>query len=313
MLLLDIVCSKKSQSGMSRHLPPLNALRAFEAAGRLGSFTRAAQELNVTHSAISRHIRGLEARLNVHLFRGNNTGVILTEQGREYLAEITPAFDQIHQATETLVAVPEGTVTLTTENAVAQKWLVPRLGRLRSLHPEIDLQLTISTQVMDIEAHDFDMGLRYLRTDDRHGYDRLFACAVRAYAAPGFAPVSDGQLDLERLAASNLLEEATFRLWPEWFAIAGLDPVPNLHLPHPLNAVLAIQSAVAGLGAVLMDKHLCEPECKSGALVELAPTEILFGGYYLAVNSRAGRRKAVQAVRRWLLDECAGYAQAEAS
>src|SRR5210317_1180406 len=109
---LDIHCSKKSQSRM-RLLPPLNALRAFEAAGRLGSFTKAAIELNVSHSAISRHVRGLEKRLDVHLFRTLNTGVALTDQGRAYLASVTPALDQIAQATEALTTQPRGTVTLT--------------------------------------------------------------------------------------------------------------------------------------------------------------------------------------------------------
>jgi LysR family glycine cleavage system transcriptional activator len=289
---------------MSRYLPPLNALRAFEVAGRLGSFTKAAEELNVSHSAISRHVRGLEERLNVHLFRTKNTGVELTDQGRAYLAEITPAFDRIAGATEKLSVPPKGTVTLTTENTVAQKWLVPRLASLNVRHPDIDLRLSVSTQIMDIEAHDFDIGLRYLRSEPPEGYNLLFRSIIRAYAAPGFAPVTDGALDLKALAAGPLIEEATFRLWPEWFAKAGLEDIPKLRLPHPLSALLAIQSAVAGLGAVLMDENLCEPERASGALVNLSQVAIPFGGYYLAVNTRAGRRKAVRAVRQWLLDEC---------
>jgi len=289
---------------MPRFLPPLNALRAFEAAGRLSSFTKAAAELNVSHSAISRHVRGLEQRLNVHLFRVTNTGVALTDQGRTYLAGITPAFDQIAQSTEALSVPPEGTVTLTTENTVAQKWLVPRLAKFKARHPGIDLQLSVTTQIMDIEAHDFDMAIRYLRSNSSKGYDLLFRSEVRAYAAPNFAPTTGGKLDLTALARGPLLQEATFRLWPDWFRNAGLENLPELDLPHPLNAILAIQSAVAGLGAVLMDKHLCEPERESGVLVELSTVEIPFGGYYLAVNSRAGRRKAVRAVRRWLIDEC---------
>lgn len=291
---------------MPRLLPPLNALRAFEAAGRLGSFTKAAEELNVSHSAISRHVRGLEQRLNVHLFRAQNTGVTLTDQGRAYLSEITPAFDRIAEATEELSIPPKGTVTLTTENTIAQKWLIPRLGNLKARHPEVALKLSVTTQVMDIEAHDFDLGVRYLRTQPTDGYHLLFQSAVRAYAAPDFAPFSDGELDLEALAARPLIEEATFSLWPEWFKQAGLEEVPELDLPHPLGALLAIQSAVTGLGAVLMDKNLCEPERQSGALVELANFDIPFGGYYLAVNKRAGRRKAVRAVYQWLLDECSG-------
>ncbi len=290
---------------MPRLLPPLNALRAFEAAGRLGSFTKAAQELNVSHSAISRHVRGLEQRLNVHLFRTQNTGVALTDQGRAYLSQITPAFDQIIHATEALTIPPKGTVTITTESAIAQKWLIPRLANLRSRHPDVELKLSTTTQVMDIESHDFDLGIRYLRNQSATGYELMFPTMVRAYAAPDFVPLANGALDLAALAAGPLIEEWTFRIWPDWFRQAGLDDVPDLRLPHPLGALLAIQSAVAGLGAVLMDKNLCEPERQSGALVDLADVEIPFGGYYLAVNKRAGRRKAVRAVCKWLMDECA--------
>ena len=302
---VDIRCAKNSQWNMPRTLPPLNALRAFEAAGRLGSFTAAAAELNVSHSAISRHVRGLEERLNVHLFRVTNKGVALTDQGRSYLAGITPAFDQIALSTEALSVPPVGTVTLTTEATVAQKWLVPRMAGFKAQHPGIDLKLSITTQVMDIEAHDFDMAIRYLRSDPPDGHELLFESAVRAFAAPGLVPETSGEPDLAALAEGPLLEEATFRLWPDWFRAAGLAESPELDLPHPLPALLAIQSAVEGLGAVLMDKNLCEPERQAGLLVELAPVEMPFGGYYLAVNQRAGRRKAVRAVRQWLLDECA--------
>ncbi len=243
--------------------------------------------------------------MNVHLFRAQHTGVALTEQGRAYLSEITPAFDKISLATEALSVSPHGTVTLTTENTVAQKWLIPRLARFKDQHPDIDLRLSVTTEVMDIEAHDFDLGLRYVRGTPQDGSQLLFRSAVRAYAAPDFAPKREGTLDIKALAAGSLIEEATFRLWPEWFRRAGLDEVPDLNLPHPLGALLAIQSAVAGLGAVLMDKNLCEPERQSGALVELANIELDFGGYYLVANSRAGRRKAVRAVCRWLVEEAA--------
>jgi LysR family glycine cleavage system transcriptional activator len=288
----------------------LNALRAFEAAGRLGSFTKAAEELNVSHSAISRHVRGLEHRLNVHLFKSQSTGVALTDQGRVYLSEITPALDRIARATEALSVPPIGTVTITTENTVAQNWLIPRLAGLRARHPDIDLKLSVTSQIMDIEAHDFDIGLRYLRAEPAEDCNLLFRSAVCAYAAPGFAPMSNGEIDLAALAKGPLIEEATFRIWPDWLRRAGLRDVPELNLPHPLGAILAIQSAVVGLGAVLMDKNLCEPERASGALVELGSVEIPCGGYYLVVNKRAGRRKAVRAVCQWLLEECAEAGQA---
>ena len=288
---------------MPRNLPPLNPLRAFEAAGRLGSFTRAADELNVSHSAISRHIRGLEKRLNVHLFRTQKSGVALTDQGQNYLAQITPALDRIADATDALTAELKGVVTLTTESAVAQKWLVPRLPRLKAAHPDIDLRLSITTDVMDIEAHDFDLGLRYLRADPPEENDLLFPSLVSAFAAPNFVPDTGFEIDLEALASGPLIEEATFRLWPEWFCKSGMKEEPALDLPHPLGALLSIQSAVAGLGAVLMDKHLCQIEVETGALVRLNDIELRFGGYYLATNQRAGRRRAVRAVRKWLQKE----------
>lgn len=288
---------------MSWTIPPLNPLRAFEAAGRLGSFTRAAHELNVSHSAISRHVRGLEARLNTRLFRARSTGVELTETGRAYLEKISPAFETISLATEALTVPPSGVVTLTTENTVAQSWLIPRLAGLKARHPEINLQLSISTDLMDIEAHEFDLGLRYLRHAPKQDYARLFPCLVCAFAAPGSYKMSGGHVDLDALATSPLIQEATFQRWEKWFELSGMTTPPKLDLPHPLNARLAIQSAIAGLGAVLMDTHLCEPEVQSGVLKRLNDVEIPFGGYYVAMNAQASRRKSVRAVHKWLLEQ----------
>ncbi|NNL17398.1 MAG: LysR family transcriptional regulator [Boseongicola sp.] len=288
---------------MSWTIPPLNPLRAFEAAGRLGSFTRAAEELNVSHSAISRHVRGLEARLNSRLFRAKSTGVELTETGRAYFDKISPAFEAISLATEALTVPPSGVVTLTTENTVAQSWIIPRLASLKARHPDISLQISISTDLMDIEAHEFDLGLRYLRHDPPQGYARLFTCLVSAFAAPASVKRSGDQVDLNALATSALIQEATFQLWDEWFELSGMSPAPKLELPHPLNARLAIQSAIAGLGTVLMDRHLCEPEVQSGVLERLNDVEIPFGGYYVAMNAQASRRKAVRAVYKWLLEQ----------
>lgn len=277
---------------MPRSLPPLNALRAFEAAGRHGSFTRTTTELSVSHSAISRHGRGLEKRLNVHLFRVKNTGLALVDQGQACLAEITPAFDQISDATERLLVPPKGVVTPTTEGTIAQKWFVPRRTSLTAHRP-------------DIEPHDFDIGPRFLRSEPPDGYDLVLPTNIRACAAPEFAPIKDRTPDLLALANGSLIDEATFRFWPDWFRQAGLKDVPELDLPHPPGALLAIQSAVAGLGAVLTDKCLCQPELKSGALVERSQVELPFGGCFLAINRKAGRRKAVRAVGLWLLAECA--------
>lgn len=293
---------------MARTLPPLNALRAFEAAGRLGSFTRAAEELNVGHSAISRHVRGLERRLNVHLFRNVSQGVELTEQGQSYLDRLIPLFDELSDATEALTGTPSGRVTLTTETALAQKWLIPRLPKFEADHPEVDLVFSVTTNLLDIEAHDMDMALRYLSPGKpTDGLEPVFTLPVYPYCAPHFAGGAPEKLTPQDLARCRLIEEATFRVWKSWFGAAGIDPVPALNLTHPMNAVLAIEAAVAGHGALLTSPELAEPEVADGKLVRISDIGVDFGGYYLVTNSRAARRKSVRKVRDWLLRESKAY------
>lgn len=289
---------------MSRTLPPLNALRAFEAAGRTGSFTRAAEELNVSHSAISRHVRGLERRLNVHLFRNLAQGVELTEQGRSFFVALCPAFDAIEAATENLIATPRGRVTLTSEPGIAQKWLVPRLGALEAAHPDIDLAISVSHEVADIAAHDFDMALRFVSEGcPTDGMDVISTAPVYPYAAPGFGGLDPATLNVETLARQRLISDHTLQLWHHWFRQAGLAEVPDLRLSNPLDAMLAIEAGVSGQGAVLMSEELTAPEVAAGKLVRLSDCGVRYGGFYLLVNRQAGRRKAVRAVRDWLIAE----------
>jgi len=120
---------------MRRDLPPLNALRAFEAAGRHQSFSRAAEELGVSHSSISRHVRGLEDRLGVQLFRDLPRGLALSTDGAAYLADVTPSFDAIAAATEALAQAPEGTITVNGATLFTHKWLIPQLTQFQIDHP----------------------------------------------------------------------------------------------------------------------------------------------------------------------------------
>src|SRR6266852_3015996 len=149
---------------MSRKLPPLNALRAFEAAARHLSFTAAAAELNVTQAAISHQIKALEERLGLKLFRRVGRGLLLTDAAQAYLAEITIAFDRIAGATQRLHQHDAGGVlSATVLPSFAAKWLLPRLGRFRAAHPEIDLRISSSTEIVDLAREDFDVGIRIAR------------------------------------------------------------------------------------------------------------------------------------------------------
>ena len=147
---------------MGRRLPSLNALKAFEAAARLESFTEAAAELFVTHAAISRHVRDLEEWLGTQLFIRTGRGVDLTEAGRRFATRLTPLFDQIADATREAAAVGEvRELKVTVEPAIASRWLVPRLGRFNDLHPDIELSIDPTTELADFRFGNVDVGIRY--------------------------------------------------------------------------------------------------------------------------------------------------------
>src|SRR5690606_14082441 len=147
---------------MARRLPPLNALRAFEAAARHLSFTRAAEELFVTQAAVSHQIRLLEDHLGLKLFRRLNRKLLLTEAGQQYLPSVRSAFDELNAATQRLEAGDrQGILTVSVIPSFAARWLVPRLGRFREAHPEIDLRLAATLANVDFTRDDVDVGIRY--------------------------------------------------------------------------------------------------------------------------------------------------------
>ncbi len=149
---------------MGRRLPSLNALKAFEAAARLESFTDAAAELFVTHAAVSRHIRDLEEWLGTQLFIRTGRGVDLTDAGRRYVSRLTPLFDQLAEATREAAAVGDvRSLNVSVEPAFASRWLVPRLGRFNELHPDIELAIDPTNTLVNFRAGEADLGIRYGR------------------------------------------------------------------------------------------------------------------------------------------------------
>ena len=253
--LLDITCAKNAQIYMSRQLPPLNALRAFEAAGRHQSFSRAAEELSVSHSSISRHVRGLEHRLGAPLFRTEQRGVALTEAGQRYLAHISPAFDQIAEATEALAERPEGTLVVNSESSFAIKWLTPRLEDFRTRFPTIDLQLDVSQNLVDVTRYEADFALRYIAKGHPDGpADLIGGLPMYPFATPELAATIKSPRDLLRHAPYRDRQANT---WADWFALAG-GVAPDELPPHGwrMRVLLAIESALCGHGVILCSAEL---------------------------------------------------------
>src|SRR5213082_2092435 len=147
---------------MPRRLPPLNALKAFEAAARHESFTRAAEELCVTQGAVSHQVKALETELGIKLFTRERQSLIITDAGRDYLAVVRDALDRIAMGTERLVQrQSSGMLTVSTSPDFAAKWLVHRLGRFAEAHPAIDLRVSATMHHVDFAREDVDLAVRH--------------------------------------------------------------------------------------------------------------------------------------------------------
>ena len=255
---------------MKRALPPLNALRAFEAAGRLGSFKDAAAELHVTHGAVSQQVRLLEAWLGAPLFERHNRRVELTPAAKAYLDEIGPMFEQLAQATARYGVAGRVPRTLTV-NGVASftlRWLVPRLARFRDAHPEIDVTLETSNEPLENLKETYDVIIR-------GGPDTFYGYTMRPFLSEERIPVCSPALleriplrTLDDLHRHTLLHTSSLpRVWPDWLAkveMPALVPAANLTFDH---FYLALQAAVDGIGIAMGPTALIADDLAAGRLV----------------------------------------------
>lgn len=283
-----------------RSLPPLNALRAFEAAARHESFSRAAEELSVSHSAISRHVRGLEARLGVALFRDASRGVALTPEGRHYLSRITPAFDVIGAATEGLAGAPAGRVVLNSEPLFARKIVLPHLAQFQRDFPEIELRLIGSNDLADLDRYEADLAIRYAKAGHLDAPSDLLSDApIFPFAAPGL--LRNDTLRPADLQTVTLLRDRGENIWIDWVRRAGFD----MELPKDtwrMRAALSLEAAVQGAGVFLGASDCTGPDEDAGRLVRVSDVGFRRGSFHLLTSGQAWRRRAVRTVRSWLLE-----------
>ena len=256
-----------------RPLPPLNAVRAFEAAARHGSFKDAADELGVTHGAVSRHVRLLEDWLGPPvLFLRLNRRVVLTSTGAALLAETGPALDRPSSAarrhrTRDGVAAP----AVLRVNALATfslRWLLPRLGRFREDHPEIEVRLSTSNEPVDALRDPYDVVIRG-GPDTFYGFtSRLFLTERRLPVCSPASLARSPLREVDDLRGHTLLHTSTLpRVWSDWFAVAGspeVEPSASLTLDH---FYLTIQAALDGLGVAMGPSALVADDLAAGRLV----------------------------------------------
>ncbi|MGB6586894.1 MAG: transcriptional regulator GcvA, partial [Pseudolabrys sp.] len=235
---------------MPRRLPPLNALKAFEAAARHESFTRAAEELCVTQGAVSHQVKALEAELGLKLFNRERQRLVITEAGRAYLIVVRDAFDRIAAGTERLLQRQSGGVlTVSTSPNFAAKWLVHRLGRFAEVHPEIDLRVSASLQHVDFAREDIDLAIRH-GDGNESGLHVTRLCAEELF--PVCSPkLLQGRSPLRRPSDLNqvkLLHVNNRQDWNQWLDFAGVKDVDLSRGPVLNQASMAIDAAVDAQG-----------------------------------------------------------------
>lgn len=301
---------------MPRRLPPLPALRLFEAAGRLCSFKLAAAELSLTPSAVSHGIVSLERALGVDLFVRGPRGLDLTPEGADYLLYVSEALSLIAAGTQRLPAGRGARgVYISCAPTLAARWLLPRLAAFRARWPDVAITLDTSPRQVGFPADGFDFAIRMSRSDVSAGnWMRLFGEQLIPVCSPtyldGLARAQDGAVDLA--AAALIHVDPAGEDWQAWFD-GTKQPAPDggamaggLHVD---TIELAFQAAAQGLGVALGRRPLVDPDLDAGALVALdLPPLQAQTAYWLVSSDAVQRRTELLAFRDWLLGQAGAAA-----
>lgn len=284
-------------------LPPLNGLRAFEAAGRRLTFRAAAEDLGVTQGAVAQQVRQLEAHLGLPLFERLPKGLALTPSGRSYHAQIATAFDDMRRATDSLKPAPGG-VRVSVTPTFAAKWLIPNLPGFSALHPDIDLQILATERVSSFHSDGIDLAIRQAQPPFGAALDAisLFQNEIIAVAAPVLIENHPAPLDHEAIARLPKLHDA-HDLWPAFLRRLNIRDQSG-HGLRLNQTTLAVDAALSGQGIALVSHFLVARVIDAGHLAQVIP-DVMRGhhDFYILVERKARRSPAIEAVIAWLKSE----------
>ncbi|WP_304169875.1 LysR substrate-binding domain-containing protein [Phenylobacterium aquaticum] len=286
---------------------PLSAIRVFEAAARLGGFTRAAEELGITQAAVSWQVKALERRLGLTLFRRLTREVVLTPPGERLARAATEAMGGLRAALSDITGASEGVLSITTMPSLATQWLAPRLGAFQLAHPKIAVRLETSTHTIDLVRENTDVALRGgdgrwpgLETHHLFGHVQTPLCTEQTrQRLGGLAHPRD------LLAAPRIGSEAE---WALWFAAAGVAPPGPAAGPRLAGdaQTFEVASALAGHGVALGSPIFFAAEIAQGRLVQPFDIAPAYGpGYWLAYPVERARVPKIAAFRDWLMTQVA--------
>ncbi len=307
---------------MSQELPSLNAMRAFEAAARHLSFTRAAEELSVTPAAVSHHIKGLEASLGVKLFRRMSNGIKLTDAGEAYVPGLRDGFDRLADANRRVAALGgRDYLAVRVAPSLAVKWLTPRLDRFHLDHPDIELRIESSPAAVDFAHEPVDLAIRPHRGAQA---DMRVDMLLRGEAFPVCSPrLPKPNLPLhvpEDLRRYTLLHvedgrpDPSLPDWAAWLEAARITGIDSMHGPRYPRASVALQAAIEGGGVALGSTTLAADDLAARRLVRLFHLSIPIELGYCVVSPKArAEDPKVAAFRDWVVGEARAFEASSAS
>ncbi|RRV25289.1 LysR family transcriptional regulator [Pseudomonas sp. o96-267] len=298
---------------MRRKIPSTAALVAFESAARHQSFTKAADELNLTQSAICRQIGGLESFLNVELFRRSRRGVVLTEAGVAYSRKVAAQLDAVERDTLALMGTQGTTsIELAVVPTFGTQWLLPRLRAFQQLHPEVTVHLTNRTRPFLFADTHFDAAI-YYGDAEWSGTEAHFLMHEHLLPVCSPALLGDTPATVERIAALPLLQQTTRPYaWRQWFAAQGMSVARDMTGPRLELFSMLAQAAQHEMGIALIPPFLIQRELEEGSLVIAFDRAVPNNdrAYYLMVPERKAESAALKAFRDWLLAQAAAYRDA---
>ncbi|PZU68052.1 MAG: LysR family transcriptional regulator [Sphingobium sp.] len=289
-------------------MPPLSAIRVFEAAARLENFTAAAQELGMTQAAVSYQVKLLEERLGISLFQRTGRKVALTEKGREIAPILTRAFDQMRQGFAALTQDHSAVLSISCTNSFAHLWLAPRIGAFQMRHPNLAVRIMADDAVVDLARDGIDLAVRGGKGEwpgleaKLLTHNRLVPMCSPAWR-DRYGPVADAQAlhALPRLSPDDMW-------WHEWFAAMGVEADPADGPPGIAldSQVMEGRAAIAGQGVAILNHFLWKAEVEAGQLVEAVPSYVReIASYWLVYPPHARNTPKIKAFRDWISAEFA--------
>jgi len=304
-----------------RRLPPLNALRAFEAAARHLSFTKAAEELNVTPGAISQQVKALEEFVGAPVFRRHKRALLLTDEAQASLPILREAFDKLAEAAGALAHADRGgRLTVSVAPSFAAKWLVPRIDEFHAERPELEVWISADMDVVDFSKDDVDLAIRYGGGNYPHlRVERLLSEKVIPVCSPALL-IGDNPLKTPQdLTHHTLLHDGSpdndesCPTWPMWLKAAGVEGVDASRGPRFNQSSLVIEAAVAGKGVALAKSQLAVADLEAARLaIPFDMSVPIHFAYFMVCPEAKAKQPHVTAFMEWLRRSAAGTAGAAA-